>query len=75
MIEAKLDAWDDKSLENYISEDIGRVKKTMALQEVQNIIQQGKVQNLIAAQNRKVGLRPKIIKIYINKIQKNKYMT
>ncbi|CAG5109903.1 Oidioi.mRNA.OKI2018_I69.chr2.g4372.t1.cds [Oikopleura dioica] len=54
LIEAKLEAWDNKSLDNYISEDIGRVKKTMALQEVQNIIQQGKIQNLIAAQNRKI---------------------
>jgi len=55
LLEAKLEASDENSsLEKYITEDVRRIEKSMRFQEVQNMIQQGKVQQLIQSQNRKV---------------------
>lgn len=55
LLEAKLEASDENSsLEKYITEDVRRIEKSMRFQEVQNMIQQGKVQQLIQSQNRKI---------------------
>ena len=55
LLEAKIEASDENSdLEKYIKEDIGRIEKSVRFQEIQNMIQQGRVQQLIQSQNEKV---------------------
>jgi hypothetical protein len=55
LLEAKIGASDDSnSLSDFISEDIRRIEKSIRFQEIQNIMQQGKVQQLVQSQNKKV---------------------
>jgi ABC-type proline/glycine betaine transport system ATPase subunit len=55
LLEAKIEASDDSSnLSDYISEDIRRIEKSIRFQEIQNIMQQGKVQQLVQSQNKKI---------------------
>jgi len=55
LLEAKIESSDDSNnLSDYISEDIRRIEKSIRFQEIQNIMQQGKVQQLVQSQNKKV---------------------
>ena len=55
LLEAKIGASDDNNnLSDYISEDIRRIEKSIRFQEIQNIMQQGKVQQIVQSQNKKV---------------------
>ena len=58
LLEAKIEASDESSsLGDFISEDIRRIEKSIRFQEIQNIMQQGKVQQLVQSQNKKVLIK------------------
>jgi hypothetical protein len=55
LLEAKIKASDENNnLSDNIKEDIRRIEKLIRFQEIQNMIQQGKVQQLVQSQNKKI---------------------
>jgi hypothetical protein len=63
LLEAKIKASDENNnLSDNIKEDIRRIEKLIRFQEIQNMIQQGKVQQLVQSQNKKVFKSRRLVK-------------